>query len=157
MRNDSAVMIINIQISKMLQSHGTALSPKWCVSSQTAYRGKRPGLSVILGPTRVWHQFGTSGCWDRGTYDAVVLFTSCKIMLNRSSYMWNADKASGLYFRGVRKWVTSHPPHEEFKATEWDGIVGTLLIHFWLLSNVFCLCTIVYFFPPQPQLAVTRA
>lgn len=53
------------------------------------------GLSVILGATRVWHQRGVSGCWDRGTYDAVVLFTSCKIMLNRNSYMWNADKNPG--------------------------------------------------------------
>lgn len=90
----------------------TAPSSKWCVLSQTACRGNWLGLSVILGPTRVWHQFVASGWWDRGTYDAVVLFTSCKIMLNRESYMWNRQNP-GHYFRRVRKWMASQPPHEE--------------------------------------------
>lgn len=45
---------------------------------------------VILGPTRVCHQFGVSGCWDRGTNDAVVLFTSCK----RKKKLCSTDKAT---------------------------------------------------------------
>lgn len=118
-------------------THPAQLSPMWCVLSQAACKGNCLGLCVILGPTRVRHQFDASGWWDRGTYDAVVLFTSCKIMLNRNSYMWNTDKNPGTLFQKREKmddcWTTSW----RLFPTEWDGGVGKLDHGFLLIKQHF--------------------